>query len=140
MKQTKILRLLSLLLIMSLFLQGCKSPFVTHRHPITQPNSAWVTDDGMVAFYTGANEIDHVYGSIKTTDSAIEIVVDMSTLVSVVEFYYKKDICVANGGDPPNAFAYGHGKILSKSKFRIDIAYAEVFFEEGQTLIFCRGK
>lgn len=136
MEYTKSLRICCLLLLISVFLGGCKSPLVAYRYPGSQPNSVWSTKDGTVVFYIGDEKNDRIYGVIKTADSTVDIGIFMSDLVSLVDFYYAEDMRNWDNNNLPQSFAYGHGKVISKKEYQIEITSADAFFEAGQILTF----
>ena len=138
MEHTKSLRICCLLLLISVFLQGCKSPLVAYRYPGSQPNSVWSTKDGTVVFYIGDEKNDRIYGVIKTADSTVDIGISMSDLVSLVDFYYAEDMRSGDDSNLPKRFAYGQGKVISKKEYQIEITSADAFFDSGQMLTFYR--
>ena len=91
MKPTRILKVLSLFLIMSVLLSGCQSPFWANRFPGDQANSVWSTKDKNVVFHVGTDERDPIYGHIQVPNGSVEIGISMSSLVTIVEFYYAED-------------------------------------------------
>lgn len=133
MRKYKTFYLLCLLLIVSVSLQGCKSPFVTYRFPGGQSNSVWATKDNSIVFYIGNQLIDPIYGIMETEDGSIEIEVTMSDLVTGVQFHYKED-----GITPESDFASGHGKAISRKLYQVEITSADAYFESGQILTFYR--
>ena len=136
MKRIRLLKVLSLFLIMSILLTGCQSPFWSNRYPGGQANSVWSTKDGNVVFYIGDDEMDPVYGYIQTTDGIIEIEISMSPMVTFVEAYYAAD--ARDNTNPPQSFACGHGNIINKKEFQMKITSADAFFKEGEVLTFYR--
>lgn len=133
MKKNKILYFLCLLILICFSLQGCKSPFVTYRFPGGQPNSVWSTKDNSIVFYVGNNLIDPIYGEMETADGSVEIEICMSDLDTGVQFHHKKD-----GITPESDFAYGHGKVISRKVYQVEITSADAYFETGQILTFYR--
>ena len=137
MKKNKTLYFSCLLILICISLQGCKSPFVTYRFPRGQSNSVWSTKDNSIVFYVGNNLIDPIYGKMETEDGSIEIEVSMSDLVSMVDFYRKEDR-INPSADLPKSFAYGHGKVISRKVYQVEITSADAYFETGQILTFYR--
>ena len=133
MRKFKTFYLLSLLLTVCISLQGCKSPFITYRFPGGQSNSVWATKDKSIVFCVGTSLIDPIYGTVETEDGSTEIIIHMSDTTSIVEFYLKED-GITLGSD----FAYGHGKVISKKKYQVEITSADAYFESGQVLTFYR--
>ena len=138
MKPTRMLKVLSFFLIMSVLLSGCQSPFWANRFPGDQANSVWSTKDKNVVFHVGTDEMDPIYGHIQVPDGSVEIGISMSSLVTIVEFYYAEDIRNWDNNNPPQNFAYGHGKVINKKEYQIEITSADAFFESGQVLSFYR--
>ena len=138
MQYIKKLKPLCCFLIVSVLLQGCQSPLVAYRYPRGQANSVWSTDDGAVAFSVGAEESDPVYGMIKTDDGSVEIETSMGPFTTFVYFYYKEDRINSHNDYEAKAFAEGHGKIISRKEYHVEITYAEAYFEVGQILTFYR--
>ena len=133
MRKVKTSYWLCLLLIVCISLQGCKSPLVTYRFPGGQFNSVWATKDNSIVFYVGTSLIDPICGIVETEDGSTEIIINMSDTTSIVEFYHKED-GISLGSD----FAYGHGKVISKKEYQIEITSADTYFESGQILTFYR--
>lgn len=74
MKKIIVLFLICLITIINF---GCVSPFIKYKHPSEQKYSTWVSDDGNISFCV-EGESYPVYGTMKTNDGNIDILISMS--------------------------------------------------------------
>jgi len=139
MKKNKLIIFLSILVLLTVFLQGCPSPTTSERHPTNQPNTTWVTDDGKVTFCVGSDDsLSPLYGVVETENGSVEIVISMSSLTSFVAISFNDAGQTQTINQPITSFAHGQGRTNSKDEFIIEITFAECYFENGELLVFHR--
>jgi hypothetical protein len=128
-----------LILLLCLVLQGCPSPLTANNHPTSQKGTEWVSENGKVRFAIDPGEyLTPYYGTVETENGPVEIVISLSTHVTLVDFVLAEDFDIEK---PLVTFARGQGDVNGKDEFVVRITSSNnEIFEVGEILVFHKVK
>ena len=131
----KIIALFCSVIIISLLLSACRSPSAYFWCPNVQPNTKWISEDGMIEFtvsdveYVGFGDM---IGTLTVDDQTVEFVVDFA--IDNIMYLHPMSMI-----ENENEFSYYERWESSHRAKRFTVTVLETtFFEVGQEIVFYR--
>lgn len=102
-----------------------------------QYNTTWRTEDGRVVFRVGEAWNDPIRCFIETEEETVEVILEMSRLVSMIEIAYPEDVEKMAENEPFPGFAMWSWTEWDKTTLVVTVKET-IYLEPGQELVFHR--